>query len=166
MDRPRRGSTLIELIMVMLLLILFGVTISSLIYAGGQTQQKIISEKNSQIDARVAISYLNMRIRQSDAADRVTIQKNDETGMDSIVIKERADWGEIDTWIFWANGLLYECLVNAGEQPAVGLSERIASVERFSTGYDESGAITNVIGYSVNGAQKELRSSVRLRSGR
>ena len=161
-----RGNTLIELIMVMLLLILFGVVISTLIYSGGETQKKIISEKNSQIDARVAVSYLNMRIRQSDAADRVFIEKNETTGENSIVIKERFDWGGYDTWIFWADGTIYECLVNPGNQPSVGLSERVAKVDKFETGYNDSGAIVSVINYTVNGVEKELRSSVYLRSGR
>ena len=161
----KNGNTLVELLMVMLLLILFGSTISILIYSGGRTQQKIISEKNSQIDARVAISYLNMKIRQSDAEGMISVELNESTGANSILIKERADWGGIDTWIFWDGGVIYECLVDPGGRPAVGLSEKIAEVDSFSTGYDGAGAILNVIGYTVNGAQKELRSSVYLRSG-
>ena len=163
--KANNGNTLVELIMVMLLLILFGVTISSLIYSGGETQQKIISEKNAQINARVAVSYLNMRIRQSDAADKIVVEKNDVTGDNSILIRERAYWGGYDTWIFWADGYIYECISDEGGQPSVELSERIIAADWFHTDINADGSIYNSIGYTVNGVQKELHSSVYLRSG-
>ena len=159
-----KGSTLIELIMVMLLLILFGATISSLIYSGGETQQRIIQEKNSQIDARIALSYLNMSIRQNDRAEKISVEQNPLTGGDSIVIKTRADWGGYDTWIFWADGRMYECLADPDEAPTMMQSVHIANISNFNTRIDENGSIVNTIGYSAGGAEEELTSVIFLRS--
>ena len=63
--RDDKGSTLVELVMVMMLLILFGFTTYTLIYAGSETQRKIIEDKDAQVDARIAISYLNVRLKSS-----------------------------------------------------------------------------------------------------
>jgi len=160
-----KGGTLIELIMVMLLLILFGVSISSLIYSGSQTQEKIISEKNSQIDARIAVSYMNMKIRQSDTAGMISVKKNPTTGTDSVLIEEHYEWGSLDTWIFWEDGVIYECLVYAGEEPSAGRSEVIAHVDSFDAAFNNAGAIVCTFGYSINGIAKQMRSYVYLRSG-
>ena len=171
MKKNHKGSTLVELIMVMLLLILFGITISTLIHSGGEAQEKIISEKNAQIDARIALSYLNMKIRQNDSAEKISIEKTEITGENAIVIKVRYDsmyddWIGYDTWIYWADGFIYECLTDPGEQPEIGLSFRIAEAGRFDTAINENGAIVNTIFYNVNGVDNEMQSTIFLRSGR
>jgi len=165
MRNLRTGSTLVELIMVMLLLILFGAAISVLIYSGGETQARIISEKNAQIDARVALSYVNMYIRQNDEADKIEIKPNAYTGEESILVKTRAEWGGYDTWIFFAEGCLYECLVDPGREPSVGLSFKIAEIDRFGVDLNADGAIVNTIGYTVNDRPEEMSSVIFLRSG-
>jgi len=164
MGNLKAGNTLIELIMVMLLLILFGTAVTTLIYSGGEAQSRIIAEKNAQMDARVALSYLNMYIRQNDEADKVTVMPNDYTGENSILIRTRADWGGYDTWIFWADGHLYECLVDEGGQPAVGLSFVVAAVDSYSVTQNDDGAIRNTIGYTTGGRAEEMSSVIYLRS--
>ena len=163
MQKNQKGSTLTELIMVMLLLVIFGMSISWLIYSGGRAQERIISERNSQIDARIAISYLNMVIRQNDAAGRVSIRQNEITGENSIFIKENIDL-PYDMWIYWADGYIYECFISPGGQPEIGLSQRIAEVDWFFTEMN-GGLIVNTIGYTVNGAEMELTGAIFLRSG-
>jgi len=165
MRNLRSGSTLVELIMVMLLLVLFGAAISVLIYSGGETQGRIIAEKNAQIDARVALSYLNMYIRQNDEAGKIEITPNAYTGEKSILVKTRAEWGGYDTWIFFADGCLYECLVDPGQEPAVGLSFKIAEIDRFDVTVNDDGSVTNTIGYIINDRAEEMRSVIFLRSG-
>jgi len=150
--------------MVMLLLVLFGAAISVLIFSGGETQNRIISEKNAQIDARVALSYVNMYIRQNDEAGKIEITPNAYTGEESILVRTRADWGGYDTWIFFAEGCLYECLVDPGCDPSVGLSFKIAEIDRFDVNLNEDGSIVNTIGYMVNDRPEEMRSVIFLRS--
>ena len=164
MRNPNRGSTLIELIMVMLLLVLIGAAISVLIFAGGGTQERIINEKNAQMDARVALSYVNMFIRQNDAAGKVTVTPNAYTGENSILIRTREDWGGYDTWIYWMDGRLYECLVDQDEQPALGLSFVVAEVDYFRVSRSDDGAINNTIGYTTGDKSEEMSSTIFLRS--
>ena len=163
MQNSQKGSTLIELIMVMFLLIIFGASTSILIYSGGRAQENILSERNSQIDARIVLSYLNMFIRQNDVAGKILIQENNITGDNSIVIQVREETFGYDVWIFWAEGFIYEAITDPGEYPDLWLSERIAEVDFFNTELSD-GFIINTIRYNINGEEQELSSSIYLRS--
>jgi type II secretory pathway pseudopilin PulG len=166
MKKNKKGNALIELIMVMVLLIIFGASISILIFAGGETQQRIIAEKNARIDARVALNYMNMYIRQHDGADRISVAHNDYTGENAILVRTREDWGGYDTWIFWSEGIIYECIVDPGEQPSVAFSFVIAEVMGFEVDQESDGSISVTVRYTVNDREEEMQSFIFLRSGR
>jgi len=160
-----RGASLIELVMVMLVLALFGVTIYTLIATGADTQKRIMNEKNAQSDARVALSYINVRLRQNDESGKIEIKKVDITGENAILIQNRSSGYEYDTWIYNYEGGLYECLVDPGEQPNELFSFYVIDAELFETSIDgESGRITNTVYYSFDGEWKHLSSSIYLRS--
>ena len=159
----RKGSSLVELVMVMMLLMVFGFTIYSLIYAGSETQAAILENKDAQVDARIALSYVNVRLRQNDAAGKISIIPNPNTGQNAIVIKERDEW-YFDTWIYWSNGRLIECITDPGEIPIDEWGFTIVEIEGFYTSLNPDGTITNTVRYLYQGRIAELSSLVSLRS--
>ncbi|MDR1541358.1 MAG: DUF4860 domain-containing protein [Clostridiales bacterium] len=161
------GSSLIELIMVMSFLILFGYTIFSLIYTGSDALNKIEDEKNAQVNARIAMSYLNVRLRQNDATDSVAVEANSVNGQNSVVLKYRDPEdpsSDYDTWIFWADGILQEVLSDPGEEPEWSGSNEIVEVKSYDVDLSENGVLTNTIKYTYNNEEKTMSSAISLRS--
>ena len=163
-----KGNTLIELIMVMMLLALFGITMYTLIFAGSQTQQKINENKNAQIDARIALNYLNVKLRQNDAAGCIEVVDNPLTGEPAIRLRSNEVPGEeYDTWIYFYDGEILEYIgFPEDTEPVYDFSVLVVKAEDFVTQYDaEGGTIVNTVFYTYNGAQKQMSTTVHLKSG-
>jgi len=160
-----KGNSLIELIMVMMLLVLFGVTIYTLIYSGSKTQQKIHDDKTAQVDARIGLNYVDVKLRQNDAEDKIEITTNPMTGENAILIKERTFGEEYDTWIYFYNGELLECLCLPDEEPMYDYSWVIIETDDFRVSANpDTGIVTNTIIYQYDGKQKEMSTMVYLKS--
>jgi len=168
MQRPiedESGNTLVELIMVMVLMVFFGFTIFTLIQAGSQTEQRIIDNKNAQVDARIAASYLNVRIRKNDSAGKIEIMPVEHTGENGILLKYRSFEEEYDRWIYFSDGKLLECITDPNVAPEDNLSTVIVELEGFDVFYDEArNALVTTIRYEYNGALEEINSTVKLRN--
>ena len=162
------GSGLAESLMVMTLMIFFGLSMYLIIFSCNSVMLRINNDKNTQIEARTALSYVNVRIRQFDIADGVEAARNSYNGGDSILLKNRnPDTPDLnyDTWIFWDKGELKEVLSDAGSQPEWEAAFSIAQIEGFKAIQKDSNIISSIT-YMYNGEQKSLSSSVLLRSCR
>ena len=71
--RRENGNSLIELIVVMAMLGLLGGVLISLIATGGSIYQKVNENSDAQIEARLALSYITVKVRQNDVKDGVTV---------------------------------------------------------------------------------------------
>ena len=164
-----RGNSLIELIMVMVLLVLFGVTIYTIIYAGSEAQRHIISDKDAEINARIALSYVNVKLRQNDMAGKISVQENPLTGQNAIVIRDYDEQGApFDTWFFHADDGIYEFIGLEGELPDIDLSLPIIEMEGlgYAIAYDEGRrSITCTISYPYRDQMEALSTAIHLRSG-
>jgi hypothetical protein len=159
-----RGNSLVELVMVMIMMILFGATIYTLIFAGSTTQRKIIDEKNAQTEARVAMSYVNVRLRQNDREGAVAVMPG-EYG-NALVIKGGGGEESLDRWILWSDGELREFIVGADEKPVnePGMYATVAVVKGFDVRFNDGGVVSAVT-YECNGKTREIVNRVYLRSG-
>lgn len=165
MSNNNKGSSMVELIMVMALLLMFGVTIYTLVYTGANTQERIMHEKDALTDARIALSYINVRMRQNDSKDKVAVETLELTGKNAIVIRERSWDYEYDTWIYCYDGKLMECLVQPGEQPTELSSFYIVDSEGLDTAINpDNGAITNTVYYYYHDVLTSISSTVSMRS--
>ena len=160
------GESLAELLMVMTLLIFFGISMYLIIFSGSSAMRRIDDEKNAQIEARTALSFINVRIRQFDAEDSVKAAANSYNGGDAILLKNRdpenpdADY---DTWIYYDGGNLKEVLADADSAPqwdAAGVIARIGGL----TAVQKDGFLTSTVTYTYNGEQKAISSIIRQRS--
>lgn len=123
----RSRALSVETVMVMLVLVIFALVVFALIGAGAGVYGGILDEKENAQAARVAYSYVNMKLKQNDAQGRVEVGRT-EFG-DTLIIQSES--GEYVTWLFFSEGALYECVTAADGKPAVAAANRITSLEDF-----------------------------------
>ncbi|MCL2351341.1 MAG: DUF4860 domain-containing protein [Firmicutes bacterium] len=131
----RGRNALTEPVTVLVLMLMFGFAVYSLVYEGGEAEKRLSAEKSARMGARVAGSYVKVRLRQNDAADRISVEPNGLNGGDSIVIRNRFPEDPesgYDAWIYWADGELREVLAAPGETPAWEGANVIAKTGGFS----------------------------------
>ena len=163
--KDESGNTLVELIMVMVLMVFFGFTIFTLIQAGSHTEQRIIDNKNAQVDARIALSYITVRVRKNDAAGLIEVAPVEHTGQDGILIRHRSFEDDYDRWIYFSDGKLMECLTYPDEQPEDDLSTVIVAVGDFKVSYDgEKNAISASIEYEYGERTEIMDTFINLRN--
>ncbi len=134
--KKSRGYTLTELVLVMLILSIFGVTIITLIQSGSHAYQTIIDNKNAESDARLAISCIGVRVRRNDITGGVRVEKFPQTNVNALVITEEYDGVKYDTWYYYDGQDLRELsFVPQGEALDASNSSIIASVKSFSVEY-------------------------------
>jgi hypothetical protein len=149
--------------MVMLLMTIIGVTIFTLIHASSDTEQKLLLAKDQQTDARIAMSYIAMRLRQNDIEGAITVQRVLTGGVESDALLIRM--GVDDLWIFTERGydadgnpatFLYECITFDGEPPSVEYTD-IAIAEVVSMGFEMvDGMLVYTIEYMYRGGISSL----------
>ncbi|MDR1642965.1 MAG: DUF4860 domain-containing protein [Clostridiales bacterium] len=163
--RDESGGGLIELVMVMALMLLFGFTIFSLIYTGSETLRKMDEQKTAQIDARIAMSYLNVRLRQADGAGQIQVKENSLNGEDSIVIKyiDEDPSMNYDTWVFFDEGYLQEVIAEPGADPEWLGASPIAEIDSLKLDINEK-VLSYEIGYDYGRARRVMKSRTALRS--
>lgn len=126
-----KGYSLIELIFVMVLLILFGLTTFTLVIAGSNTYGKLTNTRNSNSELRVALSYVNMKVRQNDSLNSISIQMASKGKGNAVVISKVMGGKPYETWIYCSKGVLREALVKKGVRPSEELSTEIAVISGF-----------------------------------
>ena len=77
--------------------------------------------------ARVAYSFINMKVKQSDAEGRIDVV---DTAFGS-ALKIDVEDGLYSTYIFYSQGALYECLTITGGEPSVEAGNLITKLDGF-----------------------------------
>jgi competence protein ComGC len=165
--KNQNGNTLVELVMVMMLLILFCVTMYSIIYAGSEAQTKITAQKDRQTDARVALAYIGNKLRQNDQTGKISIEKNPVNGENAIVLRYRTEEEYYDMWIYQDGDTLYEFIGLADEPPDVTLSIAIVTIEgmNIEIAYDQAAnSVKSTLTYPYGKTEKTLSSLTHLRA--
>ena len=103
---------MISALMMCILLLLFGATGYTLVAVGSNGYSRILARRDENNNARVAISYLTMRLRQNDAATMVELVAY-EKGKYGLALMERVDMEMYETRIYLYEGLLYESFVKS-----------------------------------------------------
>lgn len=165
-DHPS-GRTQTEVLAVFTLLILLGLSIFSLAAAGSTAYRKTNEARTAQIEVRVAMSFVQMKIRQTDAVDSIRIEPNPVNGSNSLVLSETFSARRYDTWIYYDDGSLREALVLSGEKFDNGQAFPVANLDGFEIGANASGSGLVVRAWSHDGKSKTIQSriSMAIRSG-
>jgi hypothetical protein len=124
---PRSKVFAVESISVMLVLILFAFVTVTLISSGSNAYSHILGSKNAVESARVAYSFINMKVKQSDIEGRIDVV---DTAFGS-ALKIDVEDGLYSTYIFYSQGALYECLTITGGEPSVEAGNLITKLDGF-----------------------------------
>lgn len=157
------GSSSLEMIMIMILLILFTSSTYTMIYAGLTAQDHILDQKQTQINTRVAISYLNVKFKQNDVLNKVSVEENPINGKNAIILHDTFNDSTYDTWIYLENGSLVEQLVETGKAPESDLGFEIAVVDDFNVEM-ENNCIKTTISYMINHREMNIDSIYTFKS--
>ncbi len=145
----RRINVSVESIMVILLMILFSVAISVLIFEGSVTYRKIITNKNEEENTRIALSYVNMRIKQNDMTGHITVDQDSLDGEDVLVIHHHDDEEGLMSYIYFKDGFLWECYTDGLLDHS--LSSEIIAISGIEFDYlDGNNAIVTTVPYRNN----------------
>ncbi len=125
---PRSKVFAIESVTVMLVMIIFALVTFLVINAGSSAYNTIINDKQRTENARVAYSYIHMKIRQNDATGCIDVV---DTPFGDTLKIDMED-GAYCTYIFFSDGALYECLTPADTPPAVSAANKITTLNGFS----------------------------------
>jgi hypothetical protein len=161
-----KSGSMVELVMVLMFMVLFCVTMYTMIFVGTQTQYKLITEKDQQIDARIALSYINVKIKQNDIEDKITLKSLDYNGKLALVIRERGVLGDYDLWIYFSDGKIREEVSPVDSQPINSNFSDIIKTHDFDIYEDSTGMLVTSIVYEYNDKLETMTNKISLRSGK
>lgn len=140
----------IESIAVMLVLLIFALVVFLVISSGSQAYGTILDDKQNTESARVAYSYINMKIKQNDSAGNINVL---DTEFGSTLKIDYED-AEYCTYIFYADGGLYECLTAQDVPPSVDAANLITKISGFSI--SRNGALLHIRCICESGDNREI----------
>jgi type II secretory pathway pseudopilin PulG len=164
MNKKEKGYSLIELMFVMMLLVLFGLTTFTLVISGSNTYKRLTESKNENSELRVAISYVKMEIRQNDTRNSMSIRKNftgnGNSNDNALVIDKTTGKESYEKWIYCSKGKLKEAYVKKGELPKDDLSIEVATISSFDVEFSNNGKGINIRVSKAFGSGDKSYSSV------
>lgn len=166
-SRRTAGRTQTEVLAVFMLLLILGVSIFALASAGSAAYGKTDASRVAQGEVRIALSYLQMKIRQADAAGALRVESNPVNGQNALVISEQFEGMRYETWVYHDEGTLREALVSAGEAVGNDKAFSVAELDGFELSANEAGTGIVIRAWSHDGRGREVRSqtSIAIRSG-
>lgn len=159
----RRINVSVESIMVILLMIIFAASICVLIFEGSRTYQKILNNKDQEENIRIALSYVNMRLKQNDVKDSIEIVTDDMAQSNVLVIHHHDDEEGLKSFIYYKDGYLWECYTDKPLDHS--LSSEIIPLAGIDFIYQSKGSqIVTTISYDYGDELKELSQLTTLRA--
>lgn len=127
--KTQYGYSLVEMSIVMLLLVLFGLGVFMLAATTTTTYESLVERKSESESLRIASSYIVTKIRQNDRTDSVKIEADAFGGCDALIVAETLGDEIYETWIYVSEGSLREATVLKGEVPSDDISFEIAEID-------------------------------------
>ena len=131
MKKNNKGVSKVEVILVMILILLMGLAVFTLVVSSSDTYKNVIDEKENLSNLRIATSYIDNKIKQSDEQSSIYIKNNPINGEASIVIVQRVDNENYETWIYLSDKMLKEAYIKQDQEFTDDMSFDIASIEEF-----------------------------------
>lgn len=159
----RRLKVSIESLMVMILMIAFAIAVSLMITQGSQVFNESLEQKESDENLRIAMSYMNMRIKQNDSSESVLFKQEAVEGNDAIILVHHGEELGFKSYIYYTDGYLYECYTD--EEPTMEMSTAIIASEgiRFEYTLDQHTIKVHYV-VKVKEKQQEIEQLITLRS--
>lgn len=143
------------------ILIIIGLCISAVVLMdSGKKAYGRILDNNSQLEnARIAISYISMRIRQNNSQDCVSYEPDAIDDSDAVILTHSGDLLGMVTYIYFKDGELRELFTWADGEPDPDFSEPIVSLKGFDVD-NEDGYFKFTARYTEDGQEKLMEQIV------
>lgn len=138
------GYSLIEMMIVMMLLVLFGLGIFMLAATSSTTYQTLVDDKETGGELRIASSYLMTKLRQNDRIGAIRIEKSAINSEDALVIEEILGDEVYETWIYVSQGVLREATVPKETIPSDDVSFEVANVDDVRFGLQDQSILITI----------------------
>lgn len=159
--KSRNISVSIESLLVMVLLVIFAAAMSILIMRGSESYERLLSNKINEENARIALSYVNMMVRQNDRDGGIEYRENAVEGIDAIFVDQSDGDLALGTYIYYHDGYLRACYTDT--IPMINLSEEVVEVRDFKYELDED-MITLAVAYEEDDRLQELLRYIHIRT--
>lgn len=151
----------IESFLVMLLMIAFTISVAMIIIEGKGAFERVTENKLQDEHARIAMSYVNKRIKQNDHLGAIEVVEDGVEGLTAIRIAH--DYEDfLYTYIFYKEGMLYECYTDM--EPTFELSTEIIPAEGVEFSQEGNKIVMSII-YEYQGQNMRLEQVTYLRTG-
>lgn len=151
----------IESFLVMMLMTLFAISVSFIIIQGKSTFERVTENKVQDENARIALSYVNKRLKQNDEFGGVDVIENAVEGLTALRISHESYESGLFTYIYYYKGLMYECYTEI--EPTIQLSTKIIPVDNLNF-EKEGNQIVMTIDYEYHGKIIPIEQRTTLRS--
>lgn len=156
----QKGSTTIEWLLVVLLLLVFSLSIFVLASSASNRYEALENTKKNDSEIRIATSYLTTKIRQSDAIGSLFIIKRTETQGPALMIEEVLLGETYETWIYVSNGRLLEATIPSNSKLDEDVSFEVAKLESVELEWvDDKGIQISVTG--LDGTKRDFFVSLK-----
>ncbi|MCH4890046.1 DUF4860 domain-containing protein [Acidaminobacter sp. JC074] len=151
-------NTSIESFLVMVLMIVFAVSTMFIIIEGKEAFERVTENKIEDENARIALSFVNKRIKQDDFKGSIQVLDQGVEGLPAL----RVDHGDgMYTYIYEFEGIMYECYTD--EEPIIALSSEIVPVKDLEFKMDSNKVIMS-LSYEYQGTMIPIEQVTTLRS--
>ncbi|MCK8061380.1 MULTISPECIES: DUF4860 domain-containing protein [unclassified Fusibacter] len=160
----RRKNVSIESFLVIILMMIFATAVCILIVQGSATFERALEKKTSEENLRIAMSYINMSIKQNDSLDSITLTQNAFKDSDALKLSHGQEEQGLVTYIFYYDGYLYECYTDT--KPSLELSTPIVKLDGMTISSEkEGGLIVITYNHLLNHKEVEIDQRIALRTG-
>lgn len=149
----------IEFFFVILIIIGLCLTAVVLMDTGKKAYGRIMENNNQLENARIALSYLGMRLRQNDSEGSISFLQDGIVGSDAIKLVHSGDFEGMVTYIYHSDGELREIFTWAGNGPDPDFSETIVNIEGLDIEY-KNGYFKFTAHYKEDGIGKRLEQII------
>lgn len=151
-------NTSIESLLVMILMVIFALSTMLIIVEGKSAFERVTENKIEDENARIALSYVNKRIKQDDRSGSVELVDDALMGQSAL----RVDHGNgLSTYIYSYEGYLYECYTDT--VPSLELSTEIVPVKNLSFEVEDRCVLMS-LAYEYHGKMIQITQKTYLRS--
>lgn len=157
MKRLKLNSS-IESFLVMILMIVFAVSTMLIIVEGKEAFERVTQNKIEDENARIAMSYVNKRIKQDDMSGSVQVLEDAVEGLPGLRINHGDN---LFTYIYYKDGIMYECYTDS--VPTFNLSTEIVAVNDLTFEKVDKKIIMSLT-YEYQGVDIPIQQVTSLRS--
>lgn len=157
--RDKRGFSLVETLFVMALLAIFGAGTYALVAVGGDTYERVVSNRDVDSSLRTASSFISMRVRQNDEYGSVSVEKDAELG-DMLIFTQDVEGTVSKNYIYMYENRLFEASIAEGTEFTPEAGFEICSISGLAIGFIDDGRLRRAIEYSVYAGSGEKQMKI------